>query len=331
MKKWHYPFLLFLIVATRLMLAKKELECRGDGGSVFGTTYHITCNHNAQLTDQIEQVLQNVDNSLSTFNKSSTISAINQNMPVEADTMFLKVFRMAQNISEKTSGAFDITVAPAVNAWGFGFKNSETITDFIIDSLKTIVGYEKVREEQGTIVKDDSRIMLDCSAIAKGYGCDMVAALFDSVGITDYMVEIGGEIVVKGMNSKGSDWRIGISKPMDDSLATDSELQTVLSLTDISMATSGNYRNYYYKDGKKYAHTINPATCSPVNHNLLSVTVLAKECAVADAYATAMMVMGLDKAMDLCDRIPEIEAYFIYQNETGVIQTCSTPGFPIDK
>lgn len=331
MKKWHYPFLLFLIVATIFILAENKPEYRTDQGSVFGTTYHITYNHNAQLTDQIKQVLQNVDNSLSTFNKSSTISAINQNMPVEADTMFLKVFRMAQNISEKTSGAFDITVAPAVNAWGFGFKNSETITDFIIDSLKTIVGYEKIREEQGTIVKDDSRIMLDCSAIAKGYGCDMVAALFDSVGITDYMVEIGGEIVVKGMNSKGSDWRIGISKPMDDSLATDSELQTVLSLTDISMATSGNYRNYYYKDGKKYAHTINPATCSPVNHNLLSVTVLAKECAVADAYATAMMVMGLDKAMDLCDRIPEIEAYFIYQNETGVIQTCSTPGFPIDK
>ena len=331
MKKWHYPFLVFLIVATVIILAENKPEYRTDQGSVFGTTYHITYNHNAQLTDQIKQVLQNVDNSLSTFNKSSTISAINQNMPVEADTMFLKVFRMAQNISEKTSGAFDITVAPAVNAWGFGFKNSETITDFIIDSLKTIVGYEKVREEQGTIVKDDARIMLDCSAIAKGYGCDMVAALFDSVGITDYMVEIGGEIVVKGMNSKGSDWRIGISKPMDDSLATDSELQTVLSLTDISMATSGNYRNYYYKDGKKYAHTINPATCSPVNHNLLSVTVLAKECAVADAYATAMMVMGLDKAMDLCDRIPEIEAYFIYQNETGVIQTCSTPGFPIDK
>lgn len=331
MKKWHYPFLVFLIVATVIILAENKPEYRTDQGSVFGTTYHITYNHNAQLTDQIKQVLQNVDNSLSTFNKSSTISAINQNMPVEADTMFLKVFRMAQNISERTSGAFDITVAPAVNAWGFGFKNSETITDLIIDSLKTIVGYEKVREEQGTIVKDDSRIMLDCSAIAKGYGCDMVAALFDSVGITDYMVEIGGEIVVKGMNSKGSDWRIGISKPMDDSLATDSELQTVLSLTDISMATSGNYRNYYYKDGKKYAHTINPATCSPVNHNLLSVTVLAKECAVADAYATAMMVMGLDKAMDLCDRIPEIEAYFIYQNETGVIQTCSTPGFPIDK
>lgn len=331
MKKWHYPFLVFLIVATVIILAENKPEYRTSQGAVFGTTYHITYNHNADLSTDITRVLKDVDNSLSTFNANSTISLVNKNMQVELDSMFLYVFHLAQHVAERTSGAFDITVAPAVNAWGFGFKNSETITDFIIDSLKTIVGYEKVREEQGTIVKDDSRIMLDCSAIAKGYGCDMVAALFDSVGITDYMVEIGGEIVVKGMNSKGSDWRIGISKPMDDSLATDSELQTVLSLTDISMATSGNYRNYYYKDGKKYAHTINPATCSPVNHNLLSVTVLAKECAVADAYATAMMVMGLDKAMDLCDRIPEIEAYFIYQNETGVIQTCSTPGFPIDK
>ena len=331
MKKWHYPFLVFLIVATVIILAENKPEYRTDQGAVFGTTYHITYNHNADLSTDITRVLKDVDNSLSTFNANSTISLVNKNLQVELDSMFLYVFHLAQHVAETTSGAFDITVAPAVNAWGFGFKNSETITDFIIDSLKTIVGYEKVREEQGTIVKDDSRIMLDCSAIAKGYGCDMVAALFDSVGITDYMVEIGGEIVVKGMNSKGSDWRIGISKPMDDSLATDSELQTVLSLTDISMATSGNYRNYYYKDGKKYAHTINPATCSPVNHNLLSVTVLAKECAIADAYATAMMVMGLDKAMDLCDRIPEIEAYFIYQNETGVIQTCSTPGFPIDK
>lgn len=330
MKKWHYPFLVFLIVATVIILAENKPEYRTSQGAVFGTTYHITYNHNADLSTDITRVLKDVDNSLSTFNANSTISLVNKNLQVELDSMFLYVFHLAQHVAETTSGAFDITVAPAVNAWGFGFKNAETIDNDLIDSLKQIVGYQMVKEENGVIVKNDSRIMLDCSAIAKGFGCDVVAALFDSVGIADYMVEIGGEIVVKGLNSKGSDWRIGISKPTDDSLATETELQTVLELTNRAMATSGNYRNFYYKDGKKYAHTIDPATCRPVNHNLLSVTVLAENCAVADAYATAMMVLGLERSLELCKELENIDAYFIYQDNNGVIQICTTPDFPID-
>ena len=330
MKKWHYPFLVFLIVATVIILAENKPEYRTSQGAVFGTTYHITYNHNADLSTDITRVLKDVDNSLSTFNANSTISLVNKNMQVELDSMFLYVFHLAQHVAETTSGAFDITVAPAVNAWGFGFKNAETIDNDLIDSLKQIVGYQMVKEENGAIVKEDNRIMLDCSAIAKGFGCDMVATLFDSIGIADYMVEIGGEIVVKGLNSKGSDWRIGISKPTDDSLATETELQTVLELSDRAMATSGNYRNFYYKDGKKYAHTINPATCRPVNHNLLSVTVLAENCAVADAYATAMMVLGLERSLELCKKLENVDAYFIYQDNEGVIQICTTPDFPID-
>lgn len=330
MKKWHYPFLVFLIVATVIILAENKPEYRTSQGAVFGTTYHITYNHNADLSTDITRVLKDVDNSLSTFNANSTISLVNKNLQVELDSIFLYVFHLAQHVAETTSGAFDITVAPAVNAWGFGFKNAETIDNDLIDSLKQIVGYQMVKEENGVIVKNDSRIMLDCSAIAKGFGCDVVAALFDSVGIADYMVEIGGEIVVKGLNSKGSDWRIGISKPTDDSLATETELQTVLELTNRAMATSGNYRNFYYKDGKKYAHTIDPATCRPVNHNLLSVTVLAENCAVADAYATAMMVLGLERSLELCKKLENIDAYFIYQDNNGVIQICTTPDFPID-
>lgn len=330
MKKWHYPFLVFLVVATVIILAENKPEYRTSQGAVFGTTYHITYNHNADLSTDITRVLKDVDNSLSTFNANSTISLVNKNLQVELDSMFLYVFHLAQHVAETTSGAFDITVAPAVNAWGFGFKNAETIDNDLIDSLKQIVGYQMVKEENGAIVKNDSRIMLDCSAIAKGFGCDVVAALFDSVGIADYMVEIGGEIVVKGLNSKGSDWRIGISKPTDDSLATETELQTVLELTNRAMATSGNYRNFYYKDGKKYAHTIDPATCRPVNHNLLSVTVLAENCAVADAYATAMMVLGLERSLELCKKLENIDAYFIYQDNNGVIQICTTPDFPID-
>lgn len=330
MKKWHYPFLVFLIVATVIILAENKPEYRTSQGAVFGTTYHITYNHNADLSTDITRVLKDVDNSLSTFNANSTISLVNKNMQVELDSMFLYVFHLAQHVAETTSGAFDITVAPAVNAWGFGFKNAETIDNDLIDSLKQIVGYQMVKEENGAIVKEDNRIMLDCSAIAKGFGCDVVAALFDSIGIADYMVEIGGEIVVKGLNSKGSDWRIGISKPTDDSLATETELQTVLELSDRAMATSGNYRNFYYKDGKKYAHTIDPATCRPVNHNLLSVTVLAENCAVADAYATAMMVLGLERSLELCKKLENVDAYFIYQDNEGVIQICTTPDFPVD-
>lgn len=330
MKKWHYPFLVFLIVATVIILAENKPEYRTSQGAVFGTTYHITYNHNADLSTDITRVLKDVDNSLSTFNANSTISLVNKNMQVELDSMFLYVFHLAQHVAETTSGAFDITVAPAVNAWGFGFKNAETIDNDLIDSLKQIVGYQMVKEENGAIVKEDNRIMLDCSAIAKGFGCDVVATLFDSIGIADYMVEIGGEIVVKGLNSKGSDWRIGISKPTDDSLATETELQTVLELSDRAMATSGNYRNFYYKDGKKYAHTINPATCRPVNHNLLSVTVLAENCAVADAYATAMMVLGLERSLELCKKLENVDAYFIYQDNNGVIQICTTPDFPVD-
>lgn len=330
MKKWHYPFLVFLIVATVIILAENKPEYRTSQGAVFGTTYHITYNHNADLSTDITRVLKDVDNSLSTFNANSTISLVNKNMQVELDSMFLYVFHLAQHVAETTSGAFDITVAPAVNAWGFGFKNAETIDNDLIDSLKQIVGYQMVKEENGAIVKEDNRIMLDCSAIAKGFGCDVVATLFDSIGIADYMVEIGGEIVVKGLNSKGSDWRIGISKPTDDSLATETELQTVLELSDRAMATSGNYRNFYYKDGKKYAHTINPATCRPVVHNLLSVTVLAENCAVADAYATAMMVLGLERSLELCKKLENVDAYFIYQDNEGVIQICTTPDFPID-
>lgn len=330
MKKWHYPFLVFLIVATVIILAENKPEYRTSQGAVFGTTYHITYNHNVDLSTDITRVLKDVDNSLSTFNANSTISLVNKNMQVELDSMFLYVFHLAQHVAETTSGAFDITVAPAVNAWGFGFKNAETIDNDLIDSLKQIVGYQMVKEENGAIVKEDNRIMLDCSAIAKGFGCDVVAALFDSIGIADYMVEIGGEIVVKGLNSKGSDWRIGISKPTDDSLATETELQTVLELSDRAMATSGNYRNFYYKDGKKYAHTIDPATCRPVNHNLLSVTVLAENCAVADAYATAMMVLGLERSLELCKKLENVDAYFIYQDNEGVIQICTTPDFPVD-
>jgi len=326
MKKWHYPFLAFLIIGTILILTHSRNEAKPEyrtaQGLVFGTSYHITYLYNADLQEDIEQTLALVDNALSMFNPNSTISAVNRSESVFVDdTLFLKVFRRAMEISDLTGGAFDITVAPAVNAWGFGFKHAENIRQATIDSLLEITGYRKIHETDGMIIKDDPRIMLDCSAIAKGFGSDMVAGMLRSKGINDFMVEIGGEIVLSGQNPKGKLWNIGISKPVDDSLSVSSELQTVIPITDIAMATSGNYRNFYVKDGRKYAHTIDPHTCQPVSHNLLSATVFAPDCATADALATSMMVMGLDSAQALLSRHPEFQAYLIYQTSDGTITT----------
>lgn len=323
MKKWHYLFLAFLAIGTVIILSESKQgkpEYRTAQGLVFGTRYNITYLYNADLQPDIDYTLALVDSALSMFNPESTISAVNSSESIQVtDTIFLKVFRRAMEISRMTNGAFDITVAPAVNAWGFGFKHSENISQSTIDSLLEITGYWKIHEQDGLITKDDPRIMLDCSAIAKGFGTDMVADMLRSKGICDFMVEVGGEIVVSGQNPKGKLWNIGISKPVDDSLSVNNELQTVIPVTDIAMATSGNYRNFYVKDGRKYAHTIDPHTCTPVSHSLLSATVFASDCATADALATSMMVMGLDSAQALCARHPEIRAYFIYQSPDGTI------------
>lgn len=281
-------------------------------GMVFGTFYKITYQYENDLREGIEREMKKVDDALSPFNKNSIISAVNENKPVALNDMFMSVYDLARTVSEDTDGAFDITVAPLVNAWGFGFKHNIAPTKSTIDSIMNFVGYKKVRMMGRTIMKDDPRIMLDCSAIAKGYGSDVVAHYLESMGISNYLVEIGGEIVAKGSNPKGKPWAIGVEKPVDDSLAVKSELQTVLNITDMAMATSGNYRNFYYKDGKKYAHTIDPKTGHPVQHNILSATVIAKRCAMADAYATALMVVGLDKAKEILGRHKDLKAYIIY-------------------
>lgn len=311
-------FLLFLIVGTIIIVRQQHnTPYQKDTGFIFGTVYNITYQSDDNLKSSIEAELHKVDNSLSPFNKQSVISKINRNESSDTDRMFTEVFSLAQKISEETDGAFDITVAPLVNVWGFGFKNDTQPTVHVIDSLRQLVGFEKISLTDGKVKKDDPRIMLDCSAIAKGYACDVVAAFLKKKGIENFMVEIGGEIVTQGINSERLPWKIGVTKPVDDSLNTNQELQTVLNVTNKAMATSGNYRNFYYKNGKKYAHTIDPKTGRPVQHNILSATVLAGNCATADAYATAFMVMGLDKAKTILDKHPELMAYFIYSDSNG--------------
>ena len=311
-------FLIVLAVASIIIIARqKNTPYQRNTGFIFGTIYNVSYQSSHDLQPEIEAELKRVDASLSPFNKQSIITAVNNNRPVKLDDRFIEVFTLAEKISKETNGAFDITVAPLVNEWGFGFKTGVAPTRHVIDSLRAIVGYQKVRLQDGVIRKADPRIMLDCSAIAKGYGSDCVARLLRKHGIDNFMVEIGGEVVTSGINPDRMPWRIGVTKPVDDSTAIDQELQTVLNVTDKAMATSGNYRNFYYKGGRKYAHTIDPKTGYPIQHNILSATVLADDCATADAYATSFMVLGLDGARRILKRHPELMAYLIYSDAKG--------------
>lgn len=297
---WQVPFLLLLIVATVLIIRQQQSEpYQHNKGFVFGTIYNITYQSSKDLQAEIEAELKKVDQEFSMFNDSSTVARINRGEKVAHSPMFEEVYQLAKTVHKETGGAFDVTVAPLVNAWGFGFKHEQMPTAHQVDSLLKI------------------RNQLDFSAIAKGYGSDVIARLLRRHDIRNFMVEIGGEIVTQGISAKRLPWKIGVTKPTDDSLSVEGELQTVLNVTDIAMATSGNYRNFYYKGGKKYAHTIDPKTGYPVQHSLLSATVLANDCAVADAYATAFMVLGVERAKTVLERHPELMAYFIYSTDNG--------------
>lgn len=317
MKKWQVIFLLFLIIGTFFIARKSHRDnyapFQSNEGMIFGTVFHAKYQYKEDLLQEIMRELNAVDASLSMFNPNSCISKINKGETDEADSLLACVFQLAQAISKVTDGAFDVTVAPLVNAWGFGFKNDVLPDSAIIDSLMSFVGWEKVRIQEMHIQKDDPRIIMDFSAIAKGYGADQVAKLMKQKGIENYMIEIGGEIVCGGKNQNNENWKIGINKPTDDPTSTNQELDKILNLTDCAMATSGNYRNFYVKDGKRIAHTIDPKSGYPVQHSILSSTVLAPSCAMADGFATSFMVMGLEKAKQILNQHPELQAYLIYE------------------
>jgi thiamine biosynthesis lipoprotein len=303
--------------------------CSNDGvfylsqGEIFHTTYHIKYRHHTPLSTEIETRLQAFDASLNPFNRQSIISKINRNEPVAVDTFFVAVFNKARDVARQTQGYFDITCAPLINLWGFGFQPSATAPDHaMIDSIRQFAGYRHVWLNGRQIVKDDPRITLNCSAIAKGYSCDVVASLFDSLQIDSYLIEIGGEIRAKGKNPNGVCWKIEIPQPIDDTTGFISSRQEVLEICNKSIATSGNYRNFYLKDGKKYAHTINPLTGYPAESDLLSASVIASDCMTADAYATAFMTMGIEKSCRLAEQLrrsghEQLDYYFVYSDADG--------------
>ena len=299
-------------------------------GYVFGTMYQFTYEDTqGDLHVEISELLASFNNSLSTFNKNSLISRFNKGEDhVVADSFFINVFTKASEVNRISRGAFDITIAPIVNAWGFGFERYGTVTNELIDSLMQFVGMDHVEIKDGSICRKKDGVMLNVSAIAKGYGVDVVASFLKSRGIENYMVDIGGEIVAAGVNAKGREWQIGIDNPKDDTAYKDLEYKLIVQLKGRALATSGNYRNFYIKDGRKYAHTIDPHTGYPVQHSLLSASILADDCMTADAYATTCMVIGLDEAMKLIESQPGIDACFIYQlTDTGILAIASTDGF----
>ena len=283
-------------------------------GNIFGTYYNIRYEGTEDLHDAIKQRLKDFDHSLSMFNPNSVISKVNRNENVVVDSLFENMYFEAQAISQLSNGAFDITVRPLVNAWGFGTKNQEPKTktqEINIDSIKSFVGYDKVRLENHSLQKDDEHITLDASALAKGYACDVVADLLRGSGCDNLLVDIGGEVVLQGVNDKGKPWRVGISKPKIDATGMETELQEVIESSNLCMATSGNYLQYYFVDGDRRSHTIDPRTGYPVEHSLLSATVTANSCMRADALATACMVLGEKEALKMIECIPDAACYLI--------------------
>ena len=294
-------------------------------GLTMGTTYQVKYLSDEPLNYQqeIDSLLQDINNSLSTYIESSEISRFNGGTLHKYERpYFYDILLESQEVFAATAGAFDPTVMQLVNAWGFGPDTRELPDSPQVDSLLNTVGFDSIFFDELSVCKLRPNTQLDFSAIAKGYAVDVISSYLQAKGHNNTFVEIGGEIAAKGFNQEGKPWAVYIEKP-DESQRS---VQAMVSLKNTALATSGNYRNFYVKEGKKYAHTISPYTGYPVEHNLLSASVFASECAVADAYATAFMVMGLNRSLEIVEATDDLEAYFIYSDENGELRTQATPG-----
>jgi thiamine biosynthesis lipoprotein len=317
----------FALVLVLLPACSARWTYHFQEGPVYGSTYHITYEYkpSVKLDKEINRILGRINISMSTYDPTSTLSRINHNdTTARVDADLKRVLEVGKEVSDQSGGAFDMTVAPLVNAWGFGFTAREKVTPAMIDSILKFTGYHKIRIEGDRLIKDDQRIMIDPNAITPGYAADVISEYLDSVGVRNYLVEIGGELRCLGKNREGNAWRVGVDKPLENTL--ERQIQQVFHLEHISVATSGNYRKFYEENGVKYSHTIDPKTGYPARSNLLSATVFTDQCIYADAYATVFMVIGFGKARELCAQIPGIQAYFIYSDTDGSLKTWQTPG-----
>lgn len=333
MKKAIYYILFFTIIISGIASCNNSGESLKSviiRGNIFGTIYSVTyySTDGENLKEEIDSIFNDFNNSLSYYNPNSLISRINRNETSTPDDYFLRVYNRSSEISKETNGDFDVTVSPLVNIWGFGFENKAEVTKYKIDSILDFVGYQKARIKDGKLVKDDERISFDFNAIAKGYAADVIGEFLLSRGIEIFLVEIGGDLVAKGLKPGNKKWKIGIEKPAQN-YDDPQDWQYLIEIHDQAVATSGNYRRYYEEDGLRYSHTIDPHTGYPVKHNLLSATVIADDALTADAFATAFMVMGLEEAIEFTKSKDNIEAFFIYSAGEDVLETYTSKGIEI--
>jgi thiamine biosynthesis lipoprotein len=297
-------------------------------GETQGTYYAVTyfSSDGKSYQTEVDSILKVVDQSVSMWAPNSLLSRINRNETgVIPDVILTDLVKRSGEIFEETGGAFDPTVGPLVNAWGFGFSGKMKMDQHIVDSLLPLVGYQKITLDR-SIQKSDPRIQLDFNAIAQGYSVDLIGHFLEEKGIKNYLVDIGGEVTGKGIKPEGENWKVGIEKPTDNA-SYGQGLKAIVRLHNRALATSGNYRKFYEENGIRYSHTIDPETGYPVKHSLLSVTVLAENCTDADAYATAFMVMGLEKSKEFLKSRNDLQGYFIFNDEGGTLQTYSTDKF----
>jgi thiamine biosynthesis lipoprotein len=296
-------------------------------GEAQGSTYSVIYADKEQRNFQaaIDSLLRVIDKSMSTYDSTSIISAVNKGLDVNLDNHFLKVWAKSAEIFEQSGGVFDATIAPLVNAWGFGYKQGlEHLDSITVDSLRQLIGTEKVMLESNKLKFQKEGMQLDFNAIAQGYTVDVLSELLESNGINQYMIELGGEVLTKGKNAEGKDWRIGIDKPV--AFSENRPLQVILKLSDKALATSGSYRKFKEIGGRKVSHAIDPRNGYPVTHNVLSVSVLADDCMSADAWATTFLILGLEESKKLLKDLP-LEAYFIFSDKEGALHVEMTPGF----
>jgi thiamine biosynthesis lipoprotein len=315
---WLFLYVFFFSSCERYQ-APHKISFAGEAqGTYYAITYYDAQNRN--LKTQTDSLLKAFDQSVSLWVPQSIISRVNQgDSLVNLDEIFIHNFNLSKQIAEQTYGYFDFTVSPLVEAWGFSFKEKIVLTKTKIDSIKALVNWKNVSLQNGKVIKSDPRIRFDFNAIAQGHSVDLIGQLLETKGIHSYLVDVGGEIRSKGTKPDGTKWRIGIEKPSLEA-NEDRSIQQVIELQDKSLATSGSYRKYYEENGKRYSHAIDPKTGYPVTHNLLSVTVIAASAAEADAYATAFLVMGLEKSKTLIPQLPAVETYFIsWDQENGFV------------
>lgn len=318
-----------IVLLTSCNHQPKKIMLQGEAqGSYYAITYYDEQERNFQ--HEIDSIFHAVDVSVNLWVDTSVISKVNRNEDVTLDSIFIDNFNIAQEAARLSDGYFDPTISPIVAAWGFSYKHGDSITPQLIDSLKQLVDYRKVRIENGMVVKENPAMTLDFNAIAQGYTSDLIASFLGSRGIKNYLVDTGGEIMARGNKPNGQPWIVGIEKPADN---WDSEqvVHTRIALRDKGLVTSGSTRKYVERNGKRYSHCIDPNTGYPVEHQVLSVTVMANSSVWADALASICMVMGMEKSLPLIESMDDVEAYYIYVNENNELETFATEGFSVIK